>query len=85
MVRMVRMRPWRVRIGRHVLGLLVHGSGCLVYRLERENFSVVRAVLARLIQGVYARKADSLDSVERGVRWIERALHQTGNVLQGVC
>ena len=85
MVRMVRMRPWMARTARRVLELREHGSGCLVYQLGRENFSVVRAVLARLTQGVCAHKADSLDLVEREVRWIERGLHQTGNVLQGVC
>ncbi len=85
MVRRVHMISLTARIGLCDLALREHGHGSLVCQLETANFSVDRDVLEQLIQGVCVHKVDSSDWVEREVRWIERELDRTGNVLQGVC
>lgn len=85
MVRRVHMRSWTARIGLCDLALREHVNESLVCPPETANFSVDRDVLEHLIQGVYVHKVDSSDLVEREVRWIERELDRTGNVLQDVC
>jgi len=72
-------------IGLRALESLEHGSGFLVYRAERANFSAGRDGLGRSIRGGYVRKADSSDSGEREVRWIVRGPGQIDNALRGVC